>query len=54
MMINMKTLKDGLYLDYIGWRLINMDDNYKNNLLKLYSNFYDKKTLDLIKSLLYK
>ena len=32
----------------------NMDDNYKNNLLKLYSNFYDKKILDFIKSMLYK
>lgn len=31
----------------------NMDNNYKNNLLTLYSNFFDKKTCDMIKSFMY-
>ena len=31
----------------------NMDNNYKNNLLTLYSNFFDKKTCDMIESFMY-
>lgn len=31
----------------------NMDDTYKSNLLTLYSNFFDKKTCDMIKSFIY-
>lgn len=31
----------------------NMDDNYKKNLLTLYSNFFDDKTCSMIKSFMY-
>ena len=31
-----------------------IDESFKNKLLTIYSNFYDKKTCDMIKSLLYK
>jgi hypothetical protein len=39
----------GLHREAVG----RIDDDYKNNLMTLYSNFYDKKTCDMIKSLLY-